>query len=257
MDCEGDEAMACEPWITRLDTYLDGELSADEARALEEHLRGCPACAAESLRKVQQNRAVHAAGQRFLPDPAFRTRIQKSIAVRRAFPWNRGWSPVLATAAVLLVAGASLFTLHRDRTGQRQLISELVDLHVATLASVNPVDIVSSDRHTVKPWFEGKIPFTFSLPELQDSPFALIGGRVSYLRQSPGAELIFRVRQHQISVFIFQEKGLEVLRREENLQPALSFELRSWQHNGLRYFVIGDAGAQDLDKLTELLKAAG
>ena len=64
-------------------------------------------------------------------------------------------------------------------------MSELVDLHVATLASSNPIDVVSSDRHTVKPWFEGKIPFTFNLPELQNSPFTLVGGRVSYLNQSP------------------------------------------------------------------------
>jgi anti-sigma factor RsiW len=79
---------------------------------------------------------------------------------------------------------------------------------VATIASANPVDVVSTDRHTVKPWFAGKIPFTFNLPDLQGSAFTLVGGRVSYLRQSPGAELIFKIRQHQVSVFIFQEKDL-------------------------------------------------
>jgi anti-sigma factor RsiW len=147
-------------------------------------------------------------------------------------------------------------TLRRGREEQ-QLMSELVDQHVATLASANPVDVVSSDRHTVKPWFEGKIPFTFNLPELQGSPFVLAGGRVGYLRQSPGAELIFRVRQHQISVFIFQEHGVEEMRGSESWHTALSFEVRSWSHNGLRYFVIGDASPQDLDKLSELLKAAG
>jgi anti-sigma factor RsiW len=136
-------------------------------------------------------------------------------------------------------------------------MSELVDQHVATMASSNPVDVVSSDRHTVKPWFAGKIPFTFNLPELQGSPFVLVGGRVSYLAQSPGAELIFRVRQHQISVFIFQAKELTGGSGNEAARSALSFEVRSWQHNGLRYFVIGDASAQDLDKLGELIKAAG
>jgi len=131
-----------------------------------------------------------------------------------------------------------------------------VDQHVATLASAYPVDVVSTDRHTVKPWFEGKIPFTFNLPELQGSPFVLVGGRVSYLSQSPGAELIFRVRQHQISVFIFQDRGLKEAHQNEALRNVLSFEVRTWSHNGLRYFVIGDASAQDLDKLAELLKAA-
>jgi anti-sigma factor RsiW len=246
--------MACEPWTEKLDAYLDGELPASEARALAEHLRGCAACAAEGLRKVQLKRAVQAAGQRFMPDPAFRARIQNSIAGRRPLFWSLRSLPILVTVAVMLLVGALFLTLNRS---QQPLISELVDQHVATLASPNPVDVISTDRHTVKPWFAGKIPFTFNLPELQGSPFVLVGGKVSYLGQSPGAELIFRVRQHQISVFIFQERGLGEVRDNEAPRSALSFEVRSWQHNGLRYFVIGDVSGQDLDKLSELIKAAG
>jgi len=249
--------MACESWSEKLDAYFDGELTADDARALQEHLRGCSSCAADGLARLQQKLAVRGAGQRFTPDPAFRARIEKSIAGRKPSPWKRYWLPTLATAAVLLMVSAFLLTLNRERRGEQQLISELADLHVATLASANPVDVISTDRHTVKPWFEGKIPFTFNLPELQGSPFTLIGGKVSYVSQSPGAELIFRVRQHQISVFIFQERGLGEVRDKEAPRSALSFEVRSWQHNGLRYFVIGDVSGQDLDKLSELIKAAG
>ncbi len=248
--------MACELWTEKLDAYFDGELPVDEARALQEHLRQCATCATEGLRKLQQKRAIQAAAQRFTPDPAFRTRIQKSIAAPRPSPWTRRF-PVLAMAAALLIASAFLLILQRERGSEQQLMSELVDQHVATLASSNPVDVVSTDRHTVKPWFQGKIPFTFNLPELQGSPFVLEGGRVSYLSQSPGAELIFRVRQHQISVFIFQERGLREARGNESARTALSFEVRNWRHNGLRYFVVGDASGQDLDKLSELIKSAG
>jgi anti-sigma factor RsiW len=249
--------MACDTWTEKLDAYLDGELPAAETRALGEHLRGCGACAAESLSRVQLKRTVQAAGQRFTPDPAFRARIQKSIAPRKSAGWNRFWFPALAGAMVLVIVGAISLNLNRDRRGEQQLVSELADLHVATLASANPVDVVSTDRHTVKPWFAGKIPFTFNLPELQDSPFTLVGGKVSYLHQSPGAELIFRVRQHQISVFIFQELAFGNQRVDDAAGSAISFNVRSWSHNGLRYFVIGDAGTQDLDKLSELMKAAG
>jgi anti-sigma factor RsiW len=248
--------LTCERWAGKLDAYLDGELSADEQRALDEHLRQCPACTAESLGRLQQKRAIHAAGQRFVPDAAFRTRIQRSITAGRPSPWKQGWLPAVAIAAVLLIASAFLLNLNRERRSEQQLMSELADLHVATLASSNPVDVVSTDRHTVKPWFEGKLPFTFNLPELQDSPFVLVGGRVSYLNQSPGAELIYRVRQHQISVFIFQDRELRNIAGDK-ASTALSFAVRSWRHNGLRYFVIGDASAQDMDKLSELLKAAG
>jgi anti-sigma factor RsiW len=251
--------MACNSWTEKLDTYVDGELPAAEARALDEHLRGCSSCAAQALRNVQQKRAIHAAGQRFNPDPAFRARIQKIVAAPKPTLWSQRWLPAfaIATAGVLLIASAFLLTLQHNRRGDQQLISELVDQHVAILASANPVDVVSTDRHTVKPWFAGKIPFTFNLPELQGSPFILVGGRVSYLRQSPGAELIFRVRQHQISVFIFQDQAPREAGINEPVRTALSFQVRTWRHNGLQYFVIGDASPQDLDNLSELIKAAG
>lgn len=246
--------MGCNQWTEKLDGYFDGELPADEARAVAEHLRGCGACAADSLARVQQKRAIRDAGYRFTPDPAFRARIEKSLAPRRKFPAVRLGLPILATAIAVLIAGSLFLTVGR---GQQQLIGELVDQHVATLASANPVDVVSTDRHTVKPWFAGKIPFTFNLPELEGSPFVLVGGKLSYLKQSPGAELIFRVRQHQISVFIFQDRSLVEAGENHRAATALSFQVRSWSYNGLRYFVIGDAGAQDLDKLSELMKTAG
>jgi anti-sigma factor RsiW len=249
--------MACEPWREKLDAYLDGELSSDATRAVDEHLRGCPACAAQSLSRLQLKRVVRGAGQRYTPDSAFRARIQKSIAPHSRARSEWFWIPVFAAAIVLLVVGAIFLAAGRERSAEQQLLGELADLHVATLASTNPVDVVSTDRHTVKPWFEGKIPFTFNLPELQDSPFTLVGGKVSYLNQTPGAELIFRVRQHEISVFIFQERAFGNVPAQDADQTARSFTVRSWNHNGLRYFVISDVAAQDIDKLSELIKAAG
>ena len=248
--------MSCDSWTQKLDAYIDGELPVAEARALNEHLKQCASCGAEGLLRVQQKRMVQAAAFRFKPEAAFRARIQKQIATRKRFGWGPRWFPVVATLAAVLLVGTFAFTFHRGRRSEQPLLSELVDQHVATLASANPVDVISTDRHTVKPWFAGKIPFTFNLPELQNTPFTLVGGRVAYLRQSPGAELIFRVRQHQISVFIFQEQGLPGTHEDRSAETSLSFETRSWQHNGLRYFMISDAGAADLNQLSQLIKAA-
>ena len=252
--------MACQVWSEKLGLYLDGELPPNEQQVLREHMRGCADCSSDSLDRLRAKRSIQLAGQRFVPDAAFRARIQagthkKTSASRPAISSWR-WLATLATsaAAALLIFGA-LF-IARDRSREQHLIGELADLHVATLASASPVDVVSTDRHTVKPWFEGKIPFTFNLPELGGSPFVLVGGRVSYLNQSPGAELIFRVRQHQISVFIFQERAMEGLRTCETVSTELSFGIRSWSRNGLRYFVIGDASAEDLNRLSDLLKSA-
>jgi anti-sigma factor RsiW len=250
--------MACELWAEKLDAYVDGELPPADERPVREHLRGCASCAADSVELLQAKSAIQAAAsERFLPNAAFRARVQKSLAVPGQRRRNFMWLPALAAvAAALLVVVALSFIHSRNRFREEQLISELADLHVATLASANPVDVLSSDRHTVKPWFQGKIPFTFNLPELVGSPFVLVGGRVNYLNQTPGAELIFRVRQHQISVFIFQDRAVGSMLAQEMSRTELSFNIRSWNSNGLRYFVIGDASGDDIDKLSNLLKAS-
>jgi anti-sigma factor RsiW len=244
-------------WTEKLDAYLDGELPAADERRLSEHLRTCAECAAGSLSRLQQKRLVQSAGRRFTPDPAFRARIQQSIAYKPRSHWGRMWIPALAGAMALLIVGALFVSINRSRAGERQLLGELTDLHVATLASSNPLDVVSSDRHTVKPWFTGKIPFTFNLPELQNTPFTLLGARMSYLHQSPGVELIFQVRQHRISIFIFQERALGNHSLAESVNGAPSFNARSWTRDGLCYFAISDVSEQDLEKLAELMKAAG
>jgi anti-sigma factor RsiW len=249
--------MACAEWADRVEAYVDGELTAQEEQRFGEHLRTCAACATESLSQLQEKQMVRvAAVSKFAPDAAFRARVQKSV-MRRPSILERIWVPALVSILVLTVAASLLFMISRRRGAEQALLSELVDVHVATIGSVNPVDVVSSDRHTVKPWFAGKIPFTFNLPELQGTPFTLVGGRVSYLRQSPGAELIFRVRQHQISVFIFQEKDLAGGGDAQSMRGAQSFNVRSWSRGGLVYFAVSDVNGADLDALRELMKNAG
>ncbi len=126
------------------------------------------------------------------------------------------------------------------------------------MASANPVDVISTDRHTVKPWFQGKIPFTFTLPELQGSEFTLLGGRVTYLGQMPGAHLIYSVRKHQISVFMFQDRDIKGgFGDDAGARTRRSFAVETWAQDGLRYFVMGDANAADIQALASRLKAAG
>jgi anti-sigma factor RsiW len=109
----------------------------------------------------------------------------------------------------------------------------------------------------VKPWFQGKIPFAFNLPELQNSDFSLLGGRMTYLDQTPGAQLIYNVRKHHISVFVFQEQSLRARSDENSFAPKqLSFNIETWIQGGLRYFVIGDASGTDIDSLARLFKSA-
>ena len=244
-------------WTGKLETYLDGELPAEEMHELDAHLRSCPPCAADVLSKLQTKRAVSSAGKRYHPSPEFRERIRKSIAAKPERSFIRLWLGASAAFALLLMAVFVAMSARQQQLQRQHTLSELVDLHVATLASASPVDVVSTDRHTVKPWFQGKIPFTFNLPELQNSEFTLVGGRVTYLGQAPGAELIYQVRQHKISAFIFQDRGVgQAIGSSMESQKESSFNMESWSHEGLRYFLIGDASGDDIRKLAEMLKKA-
>jgi anti-sigma factor RsiW len=248
--------MVCEEWREKMDAYLDGELTPAEASALSVHTRSCAACASDALARVQLKRSVAVAGRRYEPSDQLRAGIAKS---RVAKPRKTAWQWAVLAVPALSVLILSLFVnFHagRDTARRQRVYSELADLHVAALASPNPVDVLSSDRHTVKPWFAGKLPFTFNLPELQGSEFTLLGGRVIYLAQTPGAHLIYQVRKHEISVFIFQDRGDETAGLPSGPMKDMSFNFQTWTQNGLRYFVVGDVGPEDIQALSKLLRDA-
>jgi anti-sigma factor RsiW len=252
--------MVCESWKSKLDTYLDNEIPEEEMRTFDAHVRSCPSCSADALTRVQMKRAIQVAGKRYTPSAEFRKRMQQNIAPKRQRSFRLGWTFAAAAALILIVGALTSSYLgnrsSRDLAYRQQVFSEIADLHVATLASSSPVDVISTDRHTVKPWFQGKIPFAFNLPELQNSEFSLLGGRMTYLDQTPGAHLIYDVRKHHISVFVFQEKALPASLDKNSLSPKnLPFNMETWSQDGLRYFVIGDASTADVNNLAKLFKA--
>jgi len=251
--------MVCDSWKATLDTYLDGELPSEEMRAFDVHVHKCPSCSADAFTHLQLKRNIQAIGKRFTPSAEFRKRMQQRIA-GKARRNSFGFAWVAATAAITVLVAVGLTTAYneRERVRTEQVYSEVADLHVATLASSSPVDVISTDRHTVKPWFQGKIPFAFDLPELKDSEFSLLGGRMTYLDQAPGAHLIYDMRKHHISVFVFQERSLRLPGRldQNSFAPKdVSFNVETWSQGGLRYFVIGDASAANIDSLAKLFKA--
>jgi anti-sigma factor RsiW len=249
--------MTCDPWLDKLDAYVDGDASQGEITGFGEHLRTCPSCAADAISRLQMKRLTQAAAARYSPSPEFRQRMEKSLRKSaRTNPmrmWAFGWIPgLVAVAALVLIVASVFWTRHSAR---EQALAELLDLHVATMASANPVDVISTDRHTVKPWFQGKLPFTFNLPELQNSPFKLVGGRVMYFKHTAGAQLLFELRNHQMSVFILQDQA-GIIPFENGVTREMAFNAETWSEGGLRYVVIGDASQSDIRELGELLRAA-
>lgn len=249
--------MTCEVWQSRLDAYVDDSCPPDELHSLEEHLRTCHSCSAEALGRLQMKRAVRAAGARYAPSPEFRLRVEKSIQPARKQRRMFGlvpWLAAFAAAVLFVVLPAVLWMRH---TSREQALAELVDLHVATLASANPVDVVSTDRHTVKPWFQGKLPFTFNLPEVTNSQYKLVGGRLVYFEHKPAAELVYELRRHELSVFVAQQSagpppsGTGPVDLREN-----GFNIETWSQNGLPYIIVSDASSSDVRALGDMFRAA-
>jgi len=249
--------MNCEAWQSKLDAYADAELPLETMRSMAEHLSGCPACTAEIVQIMQLKRVTAAAGKRYTPAPELRARVRRQIAAKPTHPvWQ--WALGLALAAVAVV-GLGLAIVLPSRTAARdRLIAGLVDRHVTALAGASPVDVVSSDRHTVKPWFAGKLAFTFNLPELAGSPFTLAGGRMVFVDGEPGAHLIYDIRKHHESVLIFQDRGefARLLPSSEKAWRSRAFNVETWSAGGLRFFAISDAGPEDVSALAELLRKA-
>jgi anti-sigma factor RsiW len=251
------ERAASQEWSGRIDAYLDGELETPEADVVAAHLRECAACAAHALGRVQMKRSVQLAGKRYTGSAALREKIGRSVAVKPKKEGGWVWKLLAVPAVSLLVLSVAVNLYVNREGGRRQRVySELADLHVSALASAVPVDVISTDRHTVKPWFQGRIPFSFNLPDLQGTEFTLLGGRVTYLAQTPGAHLIYQIRKHEVSVFIFQDRGDETASLASGPVHAMSFNVENWTHDGLRYFVVGDVSADDIQALSKLLREA-
>lgn len=247
--------MPCEQDREMLAAYLDGEVPSERATALEQHLRTCTSCAAEIASMLSVRRTMKAARTRFTPSADFRRKIQSQIAPRRpGFKAFGSLSLALAALAILLVA----LVWTRQSMLRGDVYREVADLYVGDLASANPYDVVSSDRHTVKPWFQGRIPFAFNLPEFSGTEFTLLGGRLVYLHQQPAAQVVVGMRQHKISVLIVQESGAldSAFPVSEVAGVRDSFNVQTWSGRGLRFFVIGDAEKAEIDRLARALQSA-
>lgn len=249
--------MSCERWAEKISAYVDSEVPAADIHALDAHLQSCAHCATEAFTQLKMRQLVSSAGKKYVPSREFKERVRRKTFGGSSPRIYWRWWPAAALAAAVLIAVVIGINYRRTTVESAQKLAEIADLHVTALASASPVDVVSSDRHTVKPWFQGRIPFTFNLPELKDTEFVLLGGRVTYLNQFPGAHLVYEIRKHRISVYIFQDHPeLRIAQAEGKMINNRSFNLKSWTDAGLRYYVIGDVNSQDLESLCRLLRAA-
>ena len=206
-----------------LSALADGEFSTDQLALVHQHLADCPQCTSAALAQSLLKSAAGRAGQRYTLPRELGERLahlasqeasrrQGSPSADAAAKRTRGagvyaWA---AAAAVLLVCVSLLFiarNAQRDSAASlefAELVTEVCDQHIATLAANSPPEVISSDRHTVKPWFQGRIPFSFNLPQNLPADTTLDGANLTYLHDQPTAQLLYSIGKHRVSVFIQQ-----------------------------------------------------
>jgi anti-sigma factor RsiW len=244
-----------------LHAYVDGELDLMKSLEIEQHLQGCPACA-QAHKALEAVRATVKGGALYFEPPSdLRDRIQ--AAVRRAgrprpavrLPRWRG--PAVAAALVFVVlAGWSLIRFLPPRSADARLAEGLVASHVRSQMLPNHrVDVESSNQHTVKPWFEGKLDFSPPVYNLTGEGFSLVGGRLDYLDHRSVAALVYRRREHLINLFIWPAgQGPEAAPRTLTRQ---GYHLLHWTQSGMTYWAVSNLNETELEEFARLIQDRG
>jgi anti-sigma factor RsiW len=241
----------CPDKAPMLHALLDGELDAANASALEAHLQSCPACA----QRLETLKALHERLAELPPTPApeaLKGRIAAMIGEeqrktsRPLRPPARGLTAGWAAAAGAFVAlAASLVIVPQLYDSGPSLREELAQDHVRSLLADHLVDIPTSDRHVVRPWFNGKIGFNPPpAPDLAAQGFPLAGGRLDYAGGHPIAALVYRRRAHVINLFVLPANSGPELPRLG--RPSGGYAMLHWTDKGLDYWAVSDADPAEL-----------
>jgi anti-sigma factor RsiW len=259
----------------QLNAYVDGELSPVEQPGVEQHLATCHACTLRVLSATQLKTATARAGQRFAPPPEALARLTARLHSQsqesqpqpqsqlQPKPTARLYSmgpasmrpaawAALAAAILLAVSLLGWRQLHQTNT----LAAELLDQHLATLSTAATPQVISTDRHTVKPWFQGRLPFSFNLPDASGLPpdTVLKGADLTYLNGQPAALLLFTIHKHEVSIFLTQRSTSPTLTALPKARAG--FTLHTAVTPDLRIIAVSDVNPSDLDNLLTALVQA-
>ena len=258
--------MNCTETHNLLHGYLDGELDLVRNLEFEQHLQACPACS-QSLEQQQHLRTAVSAAGLYLRAPApLRERLQRRLreAARAdetaAPPPRRRWRPerwlgVAASLGLVTLGAWALFQVASRSAGRDLLVNELVASHVrAQLLVTHRTDVETSDSHTVKPWFNGKVNFAPTVKGFADQDFRLKGGRLDYIDGQPVAVLVYQRRQHSIDLYIWRPTDAADSAVQRTTQQG--FHLVHWTRDGLTYWAVSDLNMEELETLVGLVQSA-
>ena len=243
----------------QLDAYLDGELASRDAREFADHLKECRECARLHDARVALGAAIRAEVPALHAPDEFRTRVRAALrsaagnpATRRPLPQGGRW---LALAASVALVAVGSWRLASNRAAGEALSEQVLTSHVRSLMPGHLTDVVSSDQHTVKPWFNGRLDFSPAVYDFAGRGYPLIGGRLDYLGGRPVAALVYGRRQHLINVFLWPvvHQGPADERATTTRQ---GYHLLHWTTPEYTYWVVSDLGMAELRDFAQLVRGA-
>src|SRR5437660_1922560 len=245
--------MSCHESKALHHAYLDGELDLAHSLEIERHIDDCDSCARayDELRSLQA--AIRNDALRFQPPRGFEKLVRATVrdesgSGRQLFRWRWLIASCSLGAVVFIVLGLVLFT----RTSADDLVaSEIVGSHVRSLMANHLTDVASTDQHTVKPWFDGKLDFSPPVKDLTQQGSPLIGGRLDYISNRPVAVLIYQRRKHTINVFVWPAAKSDI---KPVAQVRQGYNLIHWTKSGLMFWAVSDLNLAELQQLAEELR---
>jgi anti-sigma factor RsiW len=254
--------VACNEKEHLLHAYFDGQLDLVSSLDMEEHLKACTECALDlrsqhTIRSALRSSALYEHAPVRLVD---KIRLgldlnQANVPATKVVSKRRVWTEWLAVAAAIAVVvfiGYSVIASRRADTRSEDLIAqEVVESHIRSLQLNHLMDVPSTDQHTVKPWFDGKINYAPAVTDFSGQGFPLVGGRLDFLDRRNVAALVYMRRQHIINAFIWPDETKT--ERSSQTEEIDGYNIVHWDKGGFHYWIVSDVSAGDESQLASLM----
>jgi len=250
--------MRCASSRPLLELHLDGELSASESAEIQEHIENCAACDGLYRRLEHLQSDIRMQVTRHTPPAQLQQRVQAALREAagsepqpRRMHWN--WMALAASILLVISTGWNIASLRsRDSAARDILAQQVLSSHLRSLMGTHLLDVPSSDQHTVKPWFNGKLSFSPDVKDFSNQGFRLVGGRIEYIADRPVAALVYQRRQHFINLFTWPsppapQNGYGELKRS-------GYNIMSWTKDGMTCWAVSDLQTGELEQFAELYK---
>ena len=247
--------MSCQQTHELIHGYLDGELDLVKSIEIEKHLAQCDACTQnyELLRGLQSR--VRDNTLRFEPPANLEKRLRSALRREQepqSFVFRWRWAVAAASLFAAVVIIWTVATLATRPSPDDVLAQEVVASHVRSLMADHLADVPSSNQHTVKPWFDGKLDFSPTVKDLSEQGFTLYGGRLDYIGNRPVAALVYQRRQHSINVFVWPTTEGPVTNGKASERQG--YNVIRWSKAGMTYWAVSDLNLAELQQFVQLLQ---